>query len=107
VAASDPRAQNTIKRLKEDHVSKMTGLEFEGTVIEAPRCVPWYPEGLAWVFDFPKVALRREATLKEFNSFLKIETAAGTIQRQELVSMIPGERSALYACICMSYKSDA
>lgn len=58
-------------------------------VIEKPRPLPWYPDRMAWHFNFTKRLLRKNPLLKDFHAFLKREEVRGTISRQEAVSMVP------------------
>lgn len=61
----------------------------DGTTIESPRRLPWYPQGLAWHVSSPKSEFRKHAAFKEFHQWLIAQTDAGCITRQEAVSMVP------------------
>lgn len=54
-----------------------------------PVCLPWYPDGLAWQLDLSRKDIRRSEPLFKLHNFLIAETNAGSISRQEAVSMIP------------------
>jgi hypothetical protein len=49
----------------------------------------WYPDNLAWHMNFSRAQLRKLPMLNELHEFIKKENAAGSITRQEAVSMIP------------------
>lgn len=51
--------------------------------------MPWYPRQLAWQMGFSRMQLRKVPILAEMHEFIKRETAAGSISRQEAVSMVP------------------
>lgn len=57
--------------------------------VERPLCLPWYPEGLAWQLHLTRKDIRRSEPLFRLHNFLIVETSAGSISRQEAVSMIP------------------
>ncbi|XP_055842967.1 tRNA (cytosine(34)-C(5))-methyltransferase [Episyrphus balteatus] len=57
--------------------------------VERPLCLPWYPEGLAWQLHLTRKDIRRSEHLFRLHNFLIVETSAGSISRQEAVSMIP------------------
>lgn len=61
----------------------------DGTLVEAPKPVPWYPDDLAWWMTTPKNVVRRFPPFAAFQKFLVSETSVGNISRQEVVSMIP------------------
>lgn len=60
-----------------------------GKACEAPKAMPWYPQQLAWQMDCSRMQLRKVPILGELHEFIKRETAAGSISRQEAVSMVP------------------
>ena len=66
-----------------------------GTVDEELRSVPpptplaWYPERLAWQFNYSRAQLRRLPVLQGIFDFIKNANELGSISRQEAVSMIP------------------
>lgn len=57
--------------------------------MEPPKALPWYPGKLAWQFNFSRQQLRKLADLEAIHEFVKRENDAGTITRQEAVSMVP------------------
>lgn len=77
------------ERLKDFHIPQITSIEYEGSYVEPPRPVPWYPDQLAWWMTTPKNVVRRFPPFASFQKFLVAETEVGNISRQEVVSMIP------------------
>ncbi|KAF2674724.1 S-adenosyl-L-methionine-dependent methyltransferase [Microthyrium microscopicum] len=77
------------KRLVEHYIPEMASVKFNGEIVEPPKPVPWFPEGLAWSMSTPKQIVRRHAPFASFQKFLVSETSIGNISRQEVVSMIP------------------
>ncbi|KAL8563640.1 hypothetical protein ACOMHN_055274 [Nucella lapillus] len=63
------------------------GLTMEA--IKPPKCLTWYPDGLAWQIDLSRKAVRSQEMLSKLHRFLVSETETGNISRQEAVSMIP------------------
>jgi 16S rRNA C967 or C1407 C5-methylase (RsmB/RsmF family) len=59
----------------------------DGRVLPPPREFSWLPG--AWQLGYGKQDLRRNAPLKAFHEWLITLTAAGTVSRQEAVSMVP------------------
>jgi 16S rRNA C967 or C1407 C5-methylase (RsmB/RsmF family) len=59
----------------------------DGRVLSPPREFSWLPG--AWQLGYGKQDLRRNAPLKAFHEWLITLTAAGTVSRQEAVSMVP------------------
>lgn len=62
---------------------------FDGSKVEPPMAVPWYPDELAWWMTTPKNVVRRFPPFAAFQKYLVSETSVGNISRQEVVSMIP------------------
>jgi multisite-specific tRNA:(cytosine-C5)-methyltransferase len=62
---------------------------YDGTPVEPPKPVPWYPSDLAWWMTTPKNVVRRFPPFAAFQKYLVSETSVGNISRQEVVSMIP------------------
>lgn len=58
-------------------------------IIKKPICLPWYPNGLGWQLELTRKDIRRSESLYKLHNFLIAETQAGSISRQEAVSMIP------------------
>lgn len=54
-----------------------------------PKCLPFYPEGLAWQLQLTRNDIRRSEAYFRLHNFLIAETSSGSISRQEVVSMIP------------------
>jgi len=74
---------------EKDHLKYLTNVEFEGTKIETPTNLKWYPRSMAWQIDVPKKVMRKNEMFKKTQRFLVLETNAGNISRQEAVSMVP------------------
>lgn len=51
--------------------------------------MPWYPNQLAWHMSFSRGDLRKMPVLAQLHEFMKRENDAGSITRQEAVSMVP------------------
>lgn len=51
--------------------------------------MPWYPNKLAWHMNFSRPQLRKMPVLTALHEFIKRENTAGSISRQEAVSMVP------------------
>lgn len=77
------------QRLRNDYIPEITSIQYEGSFVEPPRPVSWYPDQLAWSMTTPKNVVRRFAPFASFQKFLVAETSVGNITRQEIVSMIP------------------
>lgn len=73
-----------------DYLKGTSDLEkAEGTEIEKPFNLPWYPNELAWQLLLTRKDIRRSEHLSKLHNFLIAETNVGSISRQEAVSMIP------------------
>lgn len=57
--------------------------------VKPPKCLPWYPDELAWQIDLSRKVVRSQEVLSRLHDFLVSETETGYISRQEAVSMIP------------------
>lgn len=89
-AGSKGHAIAVQKLLKARYVPEITKIEhFDGTKVEPPQPVPWYPDELAWWMTTPKNIIRRFPPFAAFQKYLVSETSVGNISRQEVVSMIP------------------
>jgi multisite-specific tRNA:(cytosine-C5)-methyltransferase len=78
------------KLLKERYVPQISEIShYDGTLVEPPKPVPWYPDELAWWMTTPKNVIRRFPPFAAFQKYLVSETSVGNISRQEVVSMIP------------------
>lgn len=71
------------------HISKLKDQIFEDKPVEPPIPLPFYPNRLAWQINVGKQVIRKNPQFNEFQRFLVVETNAGNVSRQELVSMIP------------------
>ncbi|CAL7934279.1 unnamed protein product [Xylocopa violacea] len=63
-----------------------------GNSVEAKdilRCLPFYPDGLAWQLQLTRKDIRRSEAYFRLHNFLIVETESGNISRQEVVSMVP------------------
>ncbi|KAG9125398.1 hypothetical protein FRC07_007757 [Ceratobasidium sp. 392] len=85
VTGSRATAQDLNAIIKEQHVPTLAGVEFEGKVVEPPRQIPWYPDGLGWQFDVSKSVLRKTPEYKKFHNFLVYETEVLQAPRQALI----------------------
>lgn len=63
--------------------------ELPAEQVERPLCLPWYPNGMAYQLHLTRKDIRRSEPLFRLHNFLIVETTAGSISRQEAVSMIP------------------
>lgn len=78
------------KQLKERYIPEITSIEHnDGTKVDPPMPVSWYPDELAWWMTTPKNIIRRFPPFASFQKYLVSETSVGNISRQEVVSMIP------------------
>lgn len=57
--------------------------------LKRPFCLPWYPNELGWQLELTRKDIRRSEAFYKLHNFLIAETNAGSISRQEAVSMIP------------------
>lgn len=71
------------------HIAQLANQSWDGQPIEPPQPLPFYPGRLAWQVNVGKQVIRRNEKFSDFQRFLVVETNAGNISRQELVSMIP------------------
>ena len=63
--------------------------QIDGEAVDPPRALPWYPSNLAWQCNFSRMQLRKLPILEGLHEFIKRENEAGSITRQEAVSMVP------------------
>lgn len=61
----------------------------EHTESKRPFNLPWYPNELGWQLELTRKDIRRSEAYYKLHNFLIAETQAGSISRQEAVSMIP------------------
>ncbi len=54
-----------------------------------PKQLPWYPNGYAWQLEFSRHQLRKLPLLASIHEFVVHANEAGSISRQEAVSMVP------------------
>ncbi|RQM07807.1 hypothetical protein DH86_00000681, partial [Scytalidium sp. 3C] len=89
-AGSRGHALAVQKLLKERYIPEISKIShYDGTLVEPPKPVPWYPDELAWWMTTPKNVVRRFPPFAAFQKYLVSETSVGNISRQEVVSMIP------------------
>jgi 16S rRNA C967 or C1407 C5-methylase (RsmB/RsmF family) len=67
----------------------VAGAQLDDEVVDPPRPLPWYPNKLAWHMNFSRGQLRKLSWLEEIHEFMKAANDAGSITRQEAVSMVP------------------
>ncbi|KAI7880932.1 S-adenosyl-L-methionine-dependent methyltransferase [Lichtheimia hyalospora FSU 10163] len=75
--------------IKQVYVPAMKDVTIDGVKMEAPKPLPWYPEGLGWQVHAPRLVIKRSPEFSKFHKFIVTETEVGNISRQEAVSMIP------------------
>lgn len=61
----------------------------QGEDLQPPRALEWYPNQLAWHLTFSRTQLRKSPALARIHELIKRENEAGSITRQEAVSMVP------------------
>ncbi len=66
-----------------------SNVQVAGETLQPPRPLPWYSNKLAWHMSFSRGQLRKLPILAEIHELLKRENEAGSITRQEAVSMVP------------------
>jgi 16S rRNA C967 or C1407 C5-methylase (RsmB/RsmF family) len=64
-------------------------LQLDGELVQPPRPLPWYPSNLGWHMNFSRNQLRKLSWLAAIHEFMKVANEAGSITRQEAVSMVP------------------
>ncbi|XP_053670235.1 tRNA (cytosine(34)-C(5))-methyltransferase isoform X2 [Anopheles nili] len=95
ITGSKAQAMLLLKLIKEDFFEeyfravKELRKEDEDSHVEPPRCLEWYPRGMAWQLELSRKDIRRSEPLFKLHNFLISETSSGYISRQEAVSMIP------------------
>ena len=72
-----------LKTIQSEYFKDLTAEEMQ------PTCLSWYPENLAWQLKLSKRDIRKSEVNVKLHNFLVAETDAGSISRQETVSMIP------------------
>ena len=89
-AGSKGHALAVQRQLVDRYIPEISKIShYDGTLVEPPRPVPWYPDDLAWWMTTPKNVVRRFPPFAAFQKYLVSETSVGNISRQEVVSMIP------------------
>ncbi|EFJ51929.1 tRNA-methyltransferase, partial [Volvox carteri f. nagariensis] len=75
-------------KLKQDFFAKLCSGEL---LVSGgpPASLPWYPNGYAWQLEFSRSQLRKMPLLRDIHDFVKHANDAGSISRQEAVSMVP------------------
>ncbi|ORZ39205.1 S-adenosyl-L-methionine-dependent methyltransferase [Catenaria anguillulae PL171] len=61
----------------------------DGTQIDPPKPLAWYPDQLAYQYAVDRATIRKHEGFRRFHQFLTAETEIGNLSRQEAVSMIP------------------
>eukprot|EP00198_Chlamydomonas_reinhardtii_P014070 XP_001703407.1 tRNA-(m5C) methyltransferase [Chlamydomonas reinhardtii] len=64
-------------------------LRVDDEPVVPPRSLPWYPNGYAWQLEFSRNQLRKLPLLEDIHKFVVAANDAGSISRQEAVSMVP------------------
>eukprot|EP00775_Hariotina_reticulata_P012585 gene12585-12716_t len=68
---------------------KQGPITIDGEVVHPPRPLPWYPSNLGWHMNFSRNQLRKLSWLGDIHQWMKGANEAGSITRQEAVSMVP------------------
>ncbi|KAJ0406932.1 hypothetical protein ATCC90586_000193 [Pythium insidiosum] len=94
VNLSHPDAQRVMRLLETELQFPSNEFFHDGKAVNPPSPIAWYPlPNVAWQLDCGRVALSKSApkhaAVKAFHSCLLDATDAGTIDRQEAVSMLP------------------
>ncbi|OMJ28077.1 tRNA (cytosine(34)-C(5))-methyltransferase [Smittium culicis] len=89
ITGTRSQAEDLIMQIKRDYIPYIESVEIDGEKFKPPHEINWYPNGLGWSFEVPKVALKKSTHLNDFHKFLVTESQIGNISRQEAVSMIP------------------
>ena len=63
--------------------------EMSEETVEAPKCVRWYPNRLAWQFSYSRQQLRRPPHLEQIHEFVKERTSTAPSRARRWQSMIP------------------
>ena len=82
-------AEELRQAIEKYYFPQLADIVIDGTPLDPPRPLPFYPDRLAWHMDFSRNILRRAEPLKRFHQFIVSENSQGNITRQEAVSMIP------------------
>ena len=79
----------SISSVRAAHEQRICLLQVAGETLQPPKPLPWYANKLAWHMSFSRGQLRKLPILAEIHELLKRENEAGSITRQEAVSMVP------------------
>eukprot|EP00045_Choanoeca_perplexa_P011944 m.128322 g.128322 ORF g.128322 m.128322 type:complete len:774 (-) comp15824_c0_seq8:34-2355(-) len=83
-------ALEVLRTFEETYFKQLENIEFaDGTMIEPPKPLPWYPDRLAWTLNTSRQFIRKHAGLRHLHDALVLQSEQGNISRQEAVSMIP------------------
>ncbi|XP_076765799.1 tRNA (cytosine(34)-C(5))-methyltransferase Nsun2 [Xylocopa sonorina] len=95
ITGSKEEAKVLMEIIKGDFFKEILNTQVEddsGNSVEAKdilRCLPFYPDGLAWQLQLTRKDIRRSEAYFRLHNFLIVETESGNISRQEVVSMVP------------------
>lgn len=93
ITGSKTEAKTLLKIIKGDYFKEILNLSDNNTCNDSkevvPRCLPFYPDELAWQLQLTRKDIRRSETFFKLHNFLIAETSSGNISRQEVVSMVP------------------
>ena len=67
----------------------MEHITIDGSKVEPPTTLPWYPDGLGWQINATRMVIKRSPEFSKFHKFIVAETESGNLSRQEAVSMVP------------------
>eukprot|EP00891_Asterochloris_glomerata_P009762 jgi/Astpho2/9762/e_gw1.00149.36.1_t len=84
-------AQDLRDKLETDFLRTFSegAVKLQGEDLQPPRALEWYPNQLAWHLTFSRTQLRKSPALARIHELIKRENEAGSITRQEAVSMVP------------------
>ncbi|CCE64226.1 hypothetical protein TPHA_0H00150 [Tetrapisispora phaffii CBS 4417] len=89
ITGSRNHASEVLNLFKEKHLKFLNEVEYEGSKINPPIELPWYPNHFGWQLEVHKTVMRKNDNFAKTQRFLVVETDVGNISRQEAVSMLP------------------
>ncbi|XP_076655857.1 tRNA (cytosine(34)-C(5))-methyltransferase Nsun2 [Halictus rubicundus] len=95
ITGSKVEAKRLLEKIKGDFFKEILNTPLENDSEnneegkEILRCLPFYPDNLAWQLQLTRKDIRRSEAYFKLHNFLVVETNCGSISRQEVVSMVP------------------
>ncbi|KAJ3333179.1 tRNA (cytosine(34)-C(5))-methyltransferase [Blyttiomyces sp. JEL0837] len=89
ITGSKSNATNFREMMIKNYFPALDKIVIDGEEVPPPYPISWYPNQLAFQYEAPRTAVRRNPGISHFHQFLVGETEVGNISRQESVSMIP------------------